>query len=122
VGSLIATLLPALFAIVQFDNGWYFFYVLIPVEAVQILNANFLEPRIMGRSLNLSPLVVVLSLTIWSSIWGVLGMLLSVPIMSVLTIIMAQFPKSKNISILLSETGNIDSLLVRFIKKDENNK
>lgn len=120
VGSLIATLLPALFAIFQFDNGWYFFYVLIPVEAVQIFNANFLEPRIMGRSLNLSPLVVVLSLTIWSSIWGILGMLLSVPIMSVLTIIMAQFPKSRNISILLSETGNIESLLVKFVKKDEN--
>jgi predicted PurR-regulated permease PerM len=70
----------------------------------------------MGKSLNLSPLVVVLSLTIWGAIWGILGMILSVPIMSVLTIIMAQFPNSKKIAILLSETGNIESMLVNFNK------
>ncbi|MBR9999008.1 MAG: AI-2E family transporter [Cyclobacteriaceae bacterium] len=119
IGSLIATLLPAVFAMFQFDNGWYFFYVFLPIQAVQTFNANYLEPKVMGRSLNLSPLVVVLSLTIWSSIWGILGMLLSVPIMSVLNIMLAQFPQSRNISIFLSETGNIESLLAKFAKKDE---
>lgn len=116
VGSLVATLLPAIFAIFQFNNGFYFVYVFIAVESIQILNGNYIEPRIMGKSLNLSPLVVVLSLTIWGSIWGILGMILSVPIMSVLTIIMAQFPNSKKIAILLSETGNIESMLVKFNK------
>ncbi len=118
VGSLVATLLPAIFAIFQFNNGLYFVYVFLVVEAIQILNGNYIEPWIMGKSLNLSPLVVVLSLTIWGAIWGVLGMILSVPIMSVLTIIMAQFPNTKNIAILLSETGNIDSMLVKFNKND----
>ena len=118
VGSLVATLLPAIFAIFQFNNGLYFLYVFLVVEAIQTLNGNYIEPRIMGKSLNLSPLVVVLSLTIWGAIWGVLGMILSVPIMSVLTIIMAQFPNTKKIAILLSETGNIDSMLVKFKKND----
>lgn len=116
VGSLVATLLPAIFAIFQFNNGLYFVYVFLVVEAIQILNGNYIEPLIMGKSLNLSPLVVVLSLTIWGAIWGVLGMILSVPIMSVLTIIMAQFPNSRKIAIVLSETGNIDSMLVKFNK------
>ncbi len=112
VGSLVATLLPSIFAIFQFNDVLYFIWVFLAVEAVQIVNANYLEPRIMGRTLNLSPLVVVLSLVVWGSIWGVLGMILSVPIMSVLTIIMAQFPNSKKIAILLSETGNVESLLI----------
>jgi AI-2 transport protein TqsA len=118
VGSLVATLLPAVFAIFQFNNGLYFVYVFLAVEAIQILNGNYIEPRIMGKSLNLSPLVVVLSLTIWGAIWGVLGMILSVPIMSVLTIVMAQFPNTKKIAILLSETGNIESMLVKNTKND----
>ncbi len=120
IGSLVATLLPSVFAIFQFNNGWYFVYVFLTIEAIQILNGNYIEPKIMGKSLNLSPLVVVLSLTIWGAIWGVLGMILSVPIMSVLTIIMAQFPSSRNIAIFLSETGNIDSLIVKYEEKSPN--
>jgi len=120
IGSLVATLLPAVFAIFQFNNGWYFVYVFLAIEAIQMLNGNYIEPRIMGKSLNLSPLVVVLSLTIWGAIWGVLGMILSVPIMSVLTIIMAQFPSTKNIAIFLSETGNIESHIVKYEEKSPN--
>lgn len=117
IGSLVATLLPSIFAIFQFNNGFYFLWVLLAVEAVQIVNANYLEPKLMGRSLNLSPLVVVLSLTIWGAIWGILGMILSVPIMSVLTIVLAQFPASRNIAVLLSETGDIHSLMVNNDEK-----
>jgi predicted PurR-regulated permease PerM len=113
VGSLVATLLPAIFAIFQFNSGWYFVYIFLTIEAVQILHGNYIEPRVMGRSLNLSPLVVVLSLTIWGSIWGILGMILSVPIMSVLTIIMAQFPDTRKLAIFLSETGDIQSFILK---------
>ncbi len=119
IGSLFATLLPSVFAIFQFNDGFYFLWVFLAVEAVQILNANYLEPRLMGRSLNLSPLVVVLSLTIWGSIWGILGMILSVPIMSVMTIVMAQFPNSRKIAIVLSETGDVKSLMINNNRKVE---
>jgi predicted PurR-regulated permease PerM len=111
VGSLIATLLPAFFAIFQFASFIPFLWVLIGVEAIQIFVGSYLEPRIMGKSLNLSPLIVILSLAFWGAIWGVVGMLLSVPIISVLTIVMAHFPETKKVAILFSEKGNVDSYI-----------
>jgi predicted PurR-regulated permease PerM len=113
IGSLIATLLPAFFAIFQFAAFLPFLYVLLAVEAIQIFVGNFVEPRIMGKSLNLSPLVVILSLAFWGSIWGVVGMILSVPIISVLVIIMAHFRSTEKIAILFSEKGNIESYIAK---------
>ena len=112
VGSLIATILPASYAIFQFGSFMSFVWVFLSIEMVQIFVGNYLEPKFTGRSLNLSPLAVVIALTLWGSIWGILGMLLSVPIMSILTIILAQFPETRFLAILLSETGDIKSLLI----------
>lgn len=64
----------------------------------------------MGRTLNLSPLGVLLALTFWGIIWGVLGMLLSVPITSVMVIICSRFESSRFIAIWLSETGELAQL------------
>ena len=69
---------------------------------------NVLEPRLMGKSLNISSLVIILSLVLWGSIWGILGMFLCVPIMVILNIIFSKFPRTKPIAILLSATGKID--------------
>jgi len=113
VGSLIATVIPALFAVVQFGSLFEFLWVLIGVEAVQILVGNYVEPKVLGRSLNLSPLVVLITLAFWGSIWGILGMVLSVPIMSIITLILAQFPETRSIAIMLSENGNIDSYVIK---------
>ena len=61
----------------------------------------------MGRSLNLSSLVVIVSLAVWGSLWGVTGMFLSVPITVVLMIILAQFKQTRPIAILLSANGKV---------------
>lgn len=110
IGSLVATLLPATFAVFQFASFWPFVYVLVCVELVQIIVGNYIEPRVMGKSLNLSPLVVIIALSLWGSIWGVLGMILSVPIVSVIIIICAQFPSTRGVAIMLTENGNIEEL------------
>ncbi|MBT5527862.1 MAG: AI-2E family transporter, partial [Cytophagia bacterium] len=104
---LIATLFPSIIALVQFSSFSHFFLVLALIGAVQIVVGNLLEPRIMGQTLNISPLVVIISLTFWGAIWGVLGMLLSVPIMVMLIIIFAQFENTKSIAVLLSAKGNV---------------
>ena len=111
VGSLVASLLPAIFAVFQYGAFWPFIYVLAAVEAIQILVGNYVEPRVMGKSLNLSPLVVIIALSFWGTIWGVLGMILSVPIVSVIVIICAQFPSTSSIAIMLSENGNIEQAM-----------
>ncbi len=110
VGSLVATLLPAIFSIFQFASFWPFLYVFLIIESVQVIVGNYIEPKLMGRTLNLSPLVVLISLSFWGSIWGVLGMILSVPMVSVIIIISAQFPSTRGVAILFSENGNLSHI------------
>lgn len=103
VGSLIATFFPAVFALLQFGDLSHAVLVLSIVGAVQVVVGNILEPRLMGSSLNISPLVVILTLIVWNAIWGVVGMLLSVPITVILIIVLAEFDSSRPIAILLSK-------------------
>ena len=79
--------------------------VLTFVGAVQVIMGNLVEPRLMGDSLNISPLVVILSLIFWGAIWGVLGMVLSVPIIVMIILITAEIPTTRFIAILLSKKG-----------------
>jgi len=107
IGSIIATLFPALLALIQFETFLQFFIVLSAVGAIQVVVGNFIEPKLMGNTLNLSPFVVMLSLTLWGSIWGIAGMFLSVPITVMLLIIFAHFDKTRFLAILLSGNGNL---------------
>ena len=112
VGSFVATFLPSIFAVLQTNSLTQFIWVFLSVQFCQTLVANGIEPKIMGRSLNLSPLVVLITLTFWGTIWGVLGMNISVPVTSILVIVLAQFKETRNIAIMLSETGNIENMVV----------
>ncbi|RBP53598.1 AI-2E family transporter [Arenicella xantha] len=107
IGSIIATLFPAILAMIQFDTFAQFFIVLAAVGAIQVVVGNFLEPRLMGNSLNVSPFVVMMSLTLWGSIWGIAGMFLSVPITVMMLIVFAHFKKTRYIAILLSGDGSL---------------
>ncbi len=107
IGSVIATILPALVALVQFDSFGPFLVIAIGVSAVQFTIGSFIEPALMGRSLNLSPLVIILSLTFWASVWGVVGMFLSVPIMVIALIVCSHIPAWRPFAVILSKDGNI---------------
>ncbi|MEL6134675.1 MAG: AI-2E family transporter, partial [Bacteroidota bacterium] len=108
IGSLIATLFPALFSLVQFGEITPFIIILGGLGAIELIIGNVIEPRIMGRSLNLSPLVTILALIVWGVIWGITGMLLSVPITVIMVIVFSQFESTRNIAILLSENGDLE--------------
>ena len=103
VGSLIATFFPTAFALLQYGDLSHAVLVLSIVGAIQVIVGNILEPRFMGSSLNISPLVVILTLIVWNAIWGVVGMLLSVPITVIIIIVLAEFEGSRPIAILLSK-------------------
>jgi len=109
IGSLIATVFPTIFAILQFGEFTPGFLVLAIIGSIQIIVGNFIEPKLMGNTLNISPLVVFLTLAIWGVIWGVTGMLLSVPITVILIIVMSEFPGTKPIAILLSQRGKLNT-------------
>lgn len=110
VGSLIATAFPALMAILQFETFTPFVVVLIGVGAIQLVVGNLIEPRMMGSSLNISSLVVILSLSLWGMLWGVPGMVLCVPITVIMMIIFAQFESTRPIAILLSANGEVSQM------------
>lgn len=107
IGSLIATLFPAIIALLQFGTFLYPSIVLLAIGSIQFLIGNVLEPKIMGNSLNVSPLVVLISLAFWGAIWGITGMVLSVPITIMIIITFSQFESTKWMAILLSENGDI---------------
>lgn len=107
VGSLIATLFPALFAMLQFGEVMPGVWTLIIVGAIQLVMGNVVDPKLTGDSLNVSPLVVILGLSFWGALWGIIGMILSVPISVMIIIIFAEIPATRSVAILLSKKGNV---------------
>lgn len=108
IGSMIATLFPALLALVQFQQSLVPFAIIcLGITSIQFMVGNLLEPKFLGKQLNLSPFVILISLSIWGALWGLLGMFLAVPIMVILMIVFSHFEKTESIAILLSQNGTI---------------
>lgn len=107
IGPLVATVFPAIFCLIQFGEFTPCFIVLGCIGTIVVVMGNVVEPKLMGNSLNVSPLVVIISLAIWGTLWGITGMILSVPIAVILVIIFSHFEQTKNIAIMLSEKGDI---------------
>jgi len=109
LGSIFATLFPILFAFVQFGMaGWTTtLLLLILVGTVQFAIGNVLQPRMMGNALDLSPFFILFFLGFWGMVWGILGAFLAVPIMVILSIVFAQFPSTRFLSILFSQSGKV---------------
>ncbi len=107
IGAFVGAIFPAVFALFQTQSLEVFAVLIVIFSIVQFVMGNVLEPRWMGKSMNLSTVVVLLSLAIWGSIWGVMGMILSVPLTMVISITLAQFPETEKIAMLLSEKGEV---------------
>ena len=110
IGSIIATVFPSLITLVQFDSLTPFFLVVGGVTTIQICIGNVLEPRLMGNSLNLSPMIILLNLSLWGMIWGVLGMFLCVPFLVISMIVFSHLPQTRPIAVLLSRDGQVSTL------------
>ncbi len=109
VGAISAISLPVILSLVQPAGGGVETALLtlaLLVGAEQAMSSG-IEPRLVGKSLNLSPLVILISLAVWGSLWGFAGMLLAVPITVTIMIILTQFQSTRPIAILLSDSGEI---------------
>lgn len=108
VGSVIATIPPVLVALVQFyPSFWPAVLVLILLLVVQQTMGSFIEPKLMGDSLNLSPVVILLSLVFWGWLWGIVGALLSVPIAAAIKIVCENIEALRPISVLMGSGKNL---------------
>lgn len=104
IGSILASVLPVLFSLLQFGSLSTAFWIAVSMVVIQFVMGNVVEPRMMGQSLNLSPLIVILSLIFWGYIWGVVGMILAVPILSITAIVCENIDSLRFISVFIRGT------------------
>jgi predicted PurR-regulated permease PerM len=102
LGSLVATTLPVLLSLVQFTNLWLTLALLVVLLAVQNGIGYLIEPWLAGNRLNLSPLVIILALAFWGSLWGIVGMILAVPLMVVIRAVLENITETRPLAMLLS--------------------
>ena len=117
VGSIIAVIPTFLFALVQLGLGgalWTFGSFLV----IHNVLGNFIEPKLMGKGLDLSALVVILSLIFWGFLLGPVGMFLATPFTLTIKIIMEQNEKTRWLAILLGTPAEAKSYLQN---KEQNN-
>jgi AI-2 transport protein TqsA len=106
VGAAIGILAPALYALLQFPSIWQGAFLAFSLFALAFIVGNILMPRMQGRSLNIDPVMILLSLAFWGAVWGVTGMFLSTPLTILVMVILAQFDGSRWIAVLLSADGD----------------
>lgn len=101
IGSLVATALRVGFAFFQFGTFWTPFWILVITVGLDTILGYFLEPKIMGKGLGLSPLLVFFSLLFWGWLWGIPGMILSVPLTAVIKIVCQNVPALRPVAVLM---------------------
>ena len=109
IGSIVAVIFPALVSLVQFDSVTPFLIIVFFCGTVQFLIGNFLDPAMLGRSLNMSSFMVILSLTFWTVVWGLIGAFLSVPLTVCILIVFSHIPATRPLAILMSKDGRLST-------------
>jgi AI-2 transport protein TqsA len=102
LGGLVALAPPVALGFLQHDSIWPGVAIIALLTGTQLFTGQLLEPRIAGGRLNLSPLLILLSLAFWGYLWGIPGMLLAVPLTVVIKIILDHIPETRPIATLMS--------------------
>lgn len=102
IGSVISIILLSIFAFVEIDvTSTLLFFILI-ITLVQAIMGGILEPIFMGKSFSINVITILIMLMFWGFLWGIAGMVLSIPITVFLKIILEQSPKTKVLANLMS--------------------
>jgi predicted PurR-regulated permease PerM len=95
---------------VQFPTPWQGAFLAAALLALAFTVGNILLPRMQGRQLNIDPVMILLSLGFWGTVWGPTGMFLSTPLTLLVMVILAQFEGARWIAVLLSADGDPHSV------------
>jgi len=101
-GSLLGTIFPVLMTFLRYGFCLRLILVTISLMVMQFVMGNVFEPQVMGKNLDLSPIVILLALIFWGWLWGVIGMFLAVPITSALKIIFENIATLKPVAAAMS--------------------
>jgi len=118
VGTTLGAILPTLYAFMSFDSLWVPFAVAVMFWAIQVVESNYLNPRIVGQSMQVNALVAILSLLIGGAVWGIAGMILFLPFAAVLKVICTEFTQLRPLAMLISsDISNQESSTHHSIKQ-----
>lgn len=113
IGSFVATLLPTLFAAAQYQSFSSAITVFVGLNIVQFVVGSYIEPRVAGRAVSLSPFMVLFAVFFWAMLWGIAGAFIGVPILIALASICARYPATRGIAAALSGGGHRDDRAAR---------
>jgi predicted PurR-regulated permease PerM len=102
VGSIVGVALPVILSLAQFGSLGTTALLGTLLIGAQTYVGNILEPRVIGKQLNLSPFVVLVALAVWSSLWGLPGAILAIPLTAMVAIICDAFPQTRFVAVLLA--------------------
>lgn len=100
-GSIIAAVFPVTAALLT-GSPMEALAVAALFLVINLVFGNLIEPRLLGRELNLSPIVVLIAVVVWASLWGVAGMFVAAPLTRVIQLVFANIPSTRSIAILMS--------------------
>lgn len=109
VGSIASGILPTIYVFVTRDAGTSLMVGTALLVVEQVIG-NFVDPKIMGHRLAISPLAVLLALVFWTMLWGVVGALLSIPLTVLMAAVMARFDRFKPAALLLTDCETMEEL------------
>lgn len=105
IGTITGALIPILFAFLTKDSAAYGVGVMALYAVIQIAEANFISPLILGNSVNVNPFVSIIVLLIMGQFWGIIGMIVAVPLTAILVVLISHSEKYAPINILLKNDG-----------------
>jgi predicted PurR-regulated permease PerM len=103
LGAILAAGLPLFASIFQFDSPAPFVLMVVAAVALHIVSANFLVPRLIGSRVNIGPVAATMGMLFWGWLWGIMGVLLAVPLTAFVKLVADCHPSLIHISNLLAE-------------------
>lgn len=120
-GSVISVGVTTIFSLIQFYPSWgKTVFILIFTTSINMVLGNIVEPRIEGKNLGLSPVVILISLSGWGYIWGFTGMLIAVPLTVIIKIVCENIDYLKSIAIILGNDPRIQNSEKKLEKENPN--
>jgi len=104
VGSIISVAFALLLCLLQYGFDFRLVLLFVLLEANELFFSNIIEPRIMGDRMNLTPIMILISLIFWGYVWGIVGMMIAVPLTSIVNIILKKIDDKNIISAVISDS------------------
>jgi predicted PurR-regulated permease PerM len=106
IGSLVAVIFPITLSVIQFPLSFTPLFAGLSLFAIQLFMGSYLDPEMMGRRFNLSPIVILISLFFWSYVWGIVGAFLAVPITAIIKIVFQNIDSLSFMAVMMSRKAD----------------